>query len=88
VLGEPFVTVRIHLETTVSAPIERVFDLARDIGFHERSMADSGERAISGRTVGLIGLGETVTWRACHLGRTWTLTRRITVFEPPSPVRR
>ena len=39
---------RFRLETLIDAPIERVFDLARDIGFHERSMTDSGERAIAG----------------------------------------
>jgi ligand-binding SRPBCC domain-containing protein len=74
---------RIHLETRIAAPIELVFDLARDIGFHERSMARTGERAIGGRTSGLIGLGESVTWRARYLGLTWRLTSRITEFEPP-----
>lgn len=73
----------IHLETTIHAPIERVFDLARDIDFHQRSMTMSHERAIGGRTSGLIGLGESVKWRARQLGRTWTLTSKITVFEPP-----
>lgn len=75
--------VHIHLETLVGAPIETTFDLARDIDFHQRSMADTGERAVAGRTTGLIGMGETVTWRARHLGLTWTLTSRITEFEPP-----
>ena len=75
---------RIHLETDIAAPIERVFDLARNIDFHQRSMAHTNERAVGGRTSGLIGLGETVTWRARHLGRTWSLTSRITAFEPPT----
>jgi ligand-binding SRPBCC domain-containing protein len=74
---------RIHIETSIAAPIERVFDLARDIDFHQRSMADTGERAVAGRTSGLIGPGESVTWRARHLGRTWALTSRVTGFEPP-----
>lgn len=73
----------IHLETQIAAPIERVFDLARDIDFHQRSMAHTGERAVGGRTSGMIGLGETVTWRARHLGLSWSLTSRITAFEPP-----
>jgi len=76
--------VQIHLETEIAAPIERVFDLARDIDFHQRSMAHTGEHAVDGRTSGLIGLGETVTWRARHLGRTWGLTSKITAFEPPT----
>jgi ligand-binding SRPBCC domain-containing protein len=75
--------VRIHLETEIAAPIERVFDLARDIDFHQRSMAHTDEQAIAGRTSGLIGPGETVTWQARHLGRTWRLTSSITAFEPP-----
>jgi ligand-binding SRPBCC domain-containing protein len=75
--------VHIHLETDVAAPIERVFDLARDIDFHQRSMADTNERAVGGRTNGRIGAGETVTWRARHLGRMWSLTSRITAFDPP-----
>ena len=40
---------RVRLETMIAAPIERVFDLARDIGLHERSMAHTDERAIAGR---------------------------------------
>ena len=76
--------VHIHLETLVAAPLEPPFDLARDIDFHQRSMADTGERAIAGRTSGLIGAGETVTWRARHLGLKWTLTSRITEFDPPT----
>jgi ligand-binding SRPBCC domain-containing protein len=75
---------RFRLETLVDAPIERVFDLARNIGFHERSMAASGERAIAGRTSGLIEVGEIVTWRARHFGVWWTLTSRITVVETPT----
>jgi hypothetical protein len=42
--------------------------LARDIDFHTQSLVDTGERAIAGRTSGLIGLGESVTWEARHLG--------------------
>jgi ligand-binding SRPBCC domain-containing protein len=76
--------VRIHLETDVAAPIEHVFDLARDIDLHQRSMAHTNEQAVGGRTSGLIGAGETVTWQARHLGRTWSLTSKITAFEPPT----
>jgi ligand-binding SRPBCC domain-containing protein len=74
--------VHIHLETLVRAPVKTTFDLARDIDFHQRSMAHTGERAVGGRTSGLIGAGETVTWQARHLGLRWTLTSRVTEFEP------
>jgi uncharacterized protein YndB with AHSA1/START domain len=72
------------LETLIEAPIERVFDLARDIGLHERSMASTGERAIAGRMSGPIEQGETVTWRARHFGLWWTMTSRITEVRAPT----
>jgi ligand-binding SRPBCC domain-containing protein len=75
---------RFELRTCIAAPIEIVFELARDIGFHERSMTGSGEQAIEGRTSGPIGLGETVTWRARHFGIWWTLRSRITAMTPPT----
>lgn len=75
---------RFRLETVIDAPIERVYDLARDIDLHARSMAHTGERAVAGRTSGRIDLGETVTWRARHFGITWSLTSRITVTERPT----
>jgi ligand-binding SRPBCC domain-containing protein len=74
---------RFRLETVIEAPIEHVYDLARDIDLHARSMARSRERAVAGRTSGRIDLGETVTWRARHFGITWSLTSRITLAEPP-----
>ena len=74
----------IRLETRIEAPLERVFDLARDIGLHARSLAATGEQAIAGRLDGPIELGETVTWRARHFGRWWTLTSRITQLERPT----
>ena len=74
---------RISLQTVIDAPIERVFDLARDIDFHQRSVQHTSERATAGRTSGLIGPGETVTWTARHLGRRWSLTSQIRAFDPP-----
>ena len=50
-------------------------------------MRRHGERAVSGVTSGLIGPGEEVTLQARHLGRTWTMTSRITQFEPPNHFR-
>lgn len=58
----------IKIETLIEAPIERVFDLARSIDLHRFSTKHTNEQAIAGRTSGLIGPGETVTWRAKHLG--------------------
>ena len=73
----------IELETKINAPTERVFDLARSIDLHTKSTSKTGEEAIAGRTSGLINLGETVTWRAKHLGVRQTLTSKIVAFERP-----
>ena len=38
----------------IDVPIERVFDLARCIDLHTESMSDSKEKAVAGKTKGLI----------------------------------
>ena len=70
--------------TLIQAPINRCFDLARSIEVHLIGTSDTGEEAIAGTTTGLIGMGESVTWRAKHFGVRQTLTSKITGFEPPS----
>ena len=47
------------------------------------STQHTGEKAIDGVTSGLIGLGESVTWRAKHLGVWQQLTSKITAFQRP-----
>jgi ligand-binding SRPBCC domain-containing protein len=73
----------IQLETKIDAPVERVFDLARSIDAHMSTTAGTGERAVEGRTTGLIEAGETVTWEARHLGVRQRLTSKITAMERP-----
>src|SRR5713101_4697429 len=73
----------IVLRTLVNAPPSRCFDLARDIGLHQRSTAASRERAVGGVTFGLLGPGDQVTWEATHFGIRQRLTSRITEFDPP-----
>lgn len=73
----------IRITTKVNAPIQVVFDLSRSIDLHKISTAHTNEEAIAGKTSGLIGLGESVTWKAKHLGKTRLLTSKITVFERP-----
>jgi ligand-binding SRPBCC domain-containing protein len=77
------VTVEFEHVTHIPAPIEVVFDLALDIDAHLASMAGSGERAIAGTTRGLIGPGETVTWRARHFGIPFTMTSKVTEWDRP-----
>jgi hypothetical protein len=44
----------IILDTIINAPIEKVFDLSRNIDLHIESTKQTGERAIAGRTSGLL----------------------------------
>ena len=73
----------IHLTTFIAAPADRVFDLSRSIDFHRKSMAHTGEEAIAGTTNGLIGPGETVTWKAKHLYKTRILKSKIIAMNRP-----
>jgi len=73
----------IHLTTFIAAPLERVFDLARSIDLHKKSMAHTGEQAVAGTTMGLIGAGETVTWKAKHLMKTRIMKIRISEMNKP-----
>ncbi|HXD87500.1 MAG TPA: SRPBCC family protein [Urbifossiella sp.] len=74
----------LRIVTEIAAAVEVCFDLARDIDFHTRSLGDTGERAVAGRTSGRIGLGESVTWEARHLGFRQRLTVEITAFDRPA----
>jgi ligand-binding SRPBCC domain-containing protein len=77
----------IKLETKINAPVERVFDLSRSIDLHTRSTSRSNEKAIAGRTGGLIELGETVTWEATHLYVKQNLTSKIVAYDRPNHFR-
>ena len=74
---------RIALALDIDASIERCFDLARSVDVHLQSTASTRERAVAGVTTGLMGLGDTVTWEARHLGVRQRLTTRITAYERP-----
>ena len=73
----------IHLTTFIAAPVQRVFDLSRSIDLHKKAMAHTGEQAVAGTTMGLIGLDETVTWKAKHFYKTRIMKVRITDMKAP-----
>lgn len=73
----------IFLKTIIKSDIQTVFDLARDIDVHQKSTSKTHEKAIAGRTSGLIEEGETVTWKAKHLGIYQTLTTKIVSMNKP-----
>ena len=74
----------ITLRTQISAPIQSVFNLSRDIDFHKKSASHTQERAIEGKTSGLIELGESVTWKGVHFGLKLKHTSVISEMEAPS----
>ena len=78
------VTVREH--TTIAAPIERCFDLARSVEVHLAGNIHWGEAALAsdGVRTGLVGAGQRVTWRAKHFGIWFSLTSGITHMHRPS----
>jgi ligand-binding SRPBCC domain-containing protein len=73
----------IHITTFIQGPPDRVFDLARSIDLHKKSMAHTKEEAVGGTRMGLINLQETVTWKARHLGKTRILKSKITEMKKP-----
>lgn len=73
----------IELQTEIKADKEIVFDLSRSIDLHKISTEQTNETAIAGKTSGLIGLNESVTWRAKHFGIYQNLTSKITEFDRP-----
>jgi ligand-binding SRPBCC domain-containing protein len=73
----------LQLETFIAADLQACFNLSRNIDVHQHSMTKFTERAIGGRTSGLIELHETVSWRARHFGIPWKMTVRVIEFDSP-----
>jgi ligand-binding SRPBCC domain-containing protein len=69
--------------TAIGAPIDRVFDLARDVDVHCRTTAFTQERAVGGKTCGLLDLGDIVTFEGVHFGIRQRLTARIVELDRP-----
>lgn len=74
----------ITIETLLPASPERCFDASRDLDLHVTSMKETAEKAVAGRTSGLIELGEQVTWEARHFGVRQRFTSKITAFDRPA----
>src|ERR1700678_2712471 len=74
----------IRLQTWIDAPVERCFLLSLSIDLHLASARRTQEQAIEGVTTGLIGEGQTVTFRARHLGLWRRHTSRIEALRPYS----
>lgn len=75
---------RIEIKTKIKANKNIVFDLSRSIDLHKISTEQTNEKAIAGKTSGLIGINESVTWRAKYFGVYQNLTSKITEFDKPN----
>ncbi len=73
----------LRVTTRIAALAGRCFDLARDVDAHVRSAAGTGERVVGGRTSGLLGLGDAITFEARHLGVRQRLSALVTALDPP-----
>ena len=73
----------IELETRIRSGIETCFDLSRSIDLHQLSTTGTNEKAVDGKTSGLINFNEFVTWQATHFGIRQKLTSKITAFNRP-----
>lgn len=74
----------IILETIVFAPIQICFDLSRNIDLHKLSLNHTNEKAIDGKTSGLIEKDEFVTWQARHFGFNQKMTVKIVEMNSPT----
>ena len=61
-----------------------VFDLSRSIDLNMISTRQTNETVEAGRTSGLCTVGDTITWRAKHLGFYQRLTVEIVLCDFPS----
>jgi len=76
--------VEVTTSIVILAPIERCFDLARDIDIHTKTVwKHTREKAVAGVTTGCISDGELVTFEATHFGIRQRLTSKITDFNAP-----
>lgn len=71
----------IQLQLEIKATRDVCFDLCRSIDVHKLSTHPSEERAIGGRTKGLMEEGEWVKWSAKHFGIPQTMTVQITKMK-------
>ena len=74
---------RIELSTFLPASVERCFEVSLSVDAHVAAMADSAERAVAGVTSGVMGPGDTVTWKARHFGIPFTMSSVISAYQAP-----
>ena len=73
----------IHLTSFISAPIDRVFDLSRNLTIYKNVFQNRNEKFSSGAGSTLVSHGETISFHAKHGGKIRVVTLRITAMERP-----
>jgi ligand-binding SRPBCC domain-containing protein len=73
---------KLRVTTSIAAPAETCFDLARSVDAHVQSATGTGERVVGGRMSGLLELDDEVTWEGKHFGVVQRLSSKITEFRP------
>ncbi len=74
----------VQVETQINADLQTCFDLARNIDFYKKSLKNSSEIPIDGKTTGLVEANDFITWEAKHLGFVRHLTLKVTEFDNPN----
>lgn len=74
----------IHLTTFIAAPIERVFDLTRNLAVYKYVFNSRKEKFSSASGANLLVKGETVSIIAKHAGKERLSTLKITTVQRPS----
>ena len=74
----------IHLTTFIAAPVERVFDLSRNLAIYKALIQGRKEKLSSGAASNLMTHGETLTFQAKHFGKTRLVTTRVMDLKKPS----
>lgn len=72
----------VRVTTSIAAPAEICFDLARSVDAHVQSAAGTGERVVGGRMSGLLELDDEVTWEGKHFGVVQRLSSKMTELRP------
>lgn len=74
---------QIVVETLIRAPIQIVFDAARDARLHTETTGWTREQIVAGRSSGLFELHDEVTFQATHFWIRQKLSARIVEMNPP-----
>jgi ligand-binding SRPBCC domain-containing protein len=74
---------KIHLTTFINAPVERVFDLSRNLAVFKKIINIGKEQILSDTNASCIGKGETITFKAKHLGKLRVITTKVVELQLP-----